>query len=118
MARIVGTLKCKEKILKYISIKSGILTLLSVWLIYPAIWGLHWACAPSQMDNIGPLPFVSQHAIRCAILVEHYVPSLLGTVLIVGIFRFIKSESTRVFIFHFLTVVAFLFTIIMMFLVH
>ena len=71
--------------MRYISTKSGLLTLLSLWLIYPAIWGLNWACAPSEGGHTGPMPLAASLAIRCAVLVEHFVPSIVGTVLLVVI---------------------------------
>lgn len=93
---------------------SGILALLSVWLIYPAIWGLNVAFSAREVAHTGPLPMVAHIAVRFGPLVEHFVPSMFGTVLLLCILCSSKSDSTRIFLFHLVTIVAFVFTVLLM----
>ena len=87
------------------------LTLVSVWLIWPALAGLGWAISPALTQFSHTLTGLTRFGLAIGRIADHGILSIIGTGAIVAVSRFARNQSERAFLYHLLTIVYSLLTI-------
>jgi hypothetical protein len=90
------------------------LSLLAVWLMWPALRFAEWTVFPILAEFSLSLPGPTCFAIRVLYSNRRCIPSIVGTTAIVLAGRFAPTAEAKRFLCHLITLLTFVFTITIM----